>query len=414
MAQAYPMPPEEALRLEELQRYDILDTAPEDAYDGLCYLASLICETRMAAITLIDEDRQWFKAKQGIDSEQTPREDAFCAYAICNPNQVMVVEDATQDDRFQDNPYVTDDPNVRFYAGAPLTTPNGRGIGTICAIHDEPRGLTGKQKRALQALGNQVMMQLELRRRSKELKAAKKELETVNEELRSSNEELDRFASVVSHELKDPLSQVVSNLDLLAFEIDEGTSEARALLEDAQTGGRRMHALIRDLLRYAKARRDDVEPQHVNVQAVLGGVRRELSGTIEETNARVTIPEDLPAVRGDPALLRRVFSNLIQNAIKYTEKASPSVRIGFQDEPDDLVRFLIEDDGIGIPDEEQDALFGVFQRASNTGDREGTGLGLALASRIVERHGGQMGVDSTLGKGSTFWFTIPRANPDEA
>ncbi len=403
----YPIPDNEALRLQALRSYDILDTAPEPAYEGLCYLASLICGTRMAAITLIDEHRQWFKAKQGIDDHETPREHAFCAHAICNPGQVMVVEDARTDDRFQDNPYVLNDPHVRFYAGAPLTTPDGRGLGTICAIHDEPSTFTEDQRRALEALSQQVMMQLELRRRSTELKDAKGTLETVNDELRFSNEELDRFVSVVTHELKDPLSQIVSNLDLLNLELeDHDDAEINELLTEAQTGGERMSDLIRDLSRYARARRDEIEKSPVNTKALIEEVEDELAQTIKKANARITTQDALPTVNGDVALLRRVFKNLIQNAIKYNDAPTPTVRIRYEEEPHAL-RFFVEDNGIGIPEDEQADLFGVFTRASNTGNREGTGVGLALASRIIERHGGHMTVTSTLGEGSTFHFTLP-------
>lgn len=402
---SYPVPENEAQRLQALESYDILDSAPERVYDDLCHLASKVCGTKIAAVTFIDEDRQWIKAANGFEAGETSREDAFCAHAICNPEETMIVQDATQDERFRDNPFVEEDPNIRFYAGAPLRTPDGRGLGTICAIDDEPRELTAEQQRGLEALGRMAMTQLELRRRGKQVQETKQELETVNEELSRSNQELDRFASVVSHELKDPLSHVVSYLDLLDLtESDALSPEGQEYLDEAIQGGDRMEEMIQDLLRYSRAGRGGGEVQPVDLNGLVERVQRELRRRIEETGSELSVGS-LPTVPGDPSMLRHVLQNLIGNAIKYSD-GNPRIEIRYQ-EREDHVRVEIEDDGIGIPKDEQDALFDIFQRCSNTGDRSGTGVGLALAHRIVTRHGGAMGVESTVGEGSTFWFTLP-------
>ena len=158
------LPKSEALRLNVLHSYAILDTLAEQAYDDLTLLASHICDTPIALVSLVDRDRQWFKSKVGIDAEQTPRDQSFCAHAILEPNKVFVVNDAASDVRFQDNPLVTGAPNIRFYAGASLVSPAGEAIGTLCVIDDHQRGLSERQQQALQALARQVMAQLELRR----------------------------------------------------------------------------------------------------------------------------------------------------------------------------------------------------------------------------------------------------------
>lgn len=402
-----PIPDDEEERLAELDRYDILDTAPEPIYEDIIFLASKICGTKMAAISLVDEDRQWFKAKREIDPEETPREDAFCAHAIVNPEETMVVNDATQDERFADNPDVVDDPGIRFYAGSPLVTPGGRGLGTVCAIDDTPRELTAEQRRALEALSDMVMNQLELRRRSRELRDAKEGLEEMAQELKRSNEELDRFASVVSHELKDPLTQTVSNLDLLDLTVGEDLDEeARELLDEATRGGERMEHLIKDLLRYARAGGGDVEKETVDLEAVFEDMEAELQTELDATDATLT-HDPLPEVEADRSLLRQCLQNLVGNALKYADKTPPEVHVGVE-EDGELWRFTVEDDGRGIPEDEQDELFEIFQRASNTGETGGTGVGLALCARIVQRHDGEIGVDSTPGEGSTFTFTLPK------
>ena len=177
------MPPNEEKRLETLRSFEILDTPAEKAFDDLVRLALYICETPIAAVSFIDKDRQWFKSKVGVAVPETKRDISFCAHALTLPNETLIVPDATLDARFSDNPMVTGEPKVRFYAGAPLVTGDGYVLGTLCVIDHVPKQLSPAQTKALEVLRNQVMRELELHMKNIELSEANKKLERAHLEL---------------------------------------------------------------------------------------------------------------------------------------------------------------------------------------------------------------------------------------
>lgn len=158
-----PLPPNEAARLEALRQYAVLDSDAEQGFDDLVRVASILCETPISLVSLVDADRQWFKARHGLNAAQTPREHAFCAHTILG-DAPLVVPDARRDRRFDHNPLVTGDPGIRFYAGAPLINPEGHALGTLCVIDRQPRALAPHQMEGLQLLARQIVTQLEHRR----------------------------------------------------------------------------------------------------------------------------------------------------------------------------------------------------------------------------------------------------------
>lgn len=159
-----PLLHDEPARLDALRQYKILDTPPEETFDHLTRLTARICRTPIALLNLIDSTRQWFKSKVGLDLPEMPRDIGLCPHAILQ-RDVFIVDDASQDARFADDPLVTSYPHVRFYAGAPLISPEGHAIGTLCVIDHQPRKLRPEQAVALRFLAHQVVTQLELRRR---------------------------------------------------------------------------------------------------------------------------------------------------------------------------------------------------------------------------------------------------------
>jgi GAF domain-containing protein len=171
-----PLPQNEQERLLELQKYNILDTEPEEVFDSTVQLANYICKTPIAAISLVDETRQWFKASIGLDAKQTSRDIAFCAHAILQ-EEPFIIEDAQEDERFFDNPLVTDGPKIRFYASVPLVNTQGMRLGTLCVIDTEKRKIDEEQIFAIKTLANSVMAHLELRLSHKKIRKYVDELQ---------------------------------------------------------------------------------------------------------------------------------------------------------------------------------------------------------------------------------------------
>ena len=182
-----PLPQDELDRLAELKNYGILDTEPEAAFNDMVKLANYICQTPIAVISLVDENRQWFKAIEGLDAKETSRDVAFCAHAILQ-DETMIVPDALLDERFNDNPLVIGGPKIRFYAGVPLETPDGHHLGTLCVIDREPRELTQEQLKALSTLTNNIMAHLNLRLSHKNIRQYVDELQLAASIFESASE----------------------------------------------------------------------------------------------------------------------------------------------------------------------------------------------------------------------------------
>lgn len=216
-------PPGDSLRLQALWRYRILDTLPEQAYEDVVHLATTLCGTSQAYISFLDEARQWFKAKLGAEDTETPREIAFCDLAIRRPEQVTVVPDASQHPVFRHYPQVTGPDHLRFYAGAPMVTPDGFALGTVCVADVVPRELTVAQVDALRALARTTVQLLELRRRELQAQRLLVERERATQDLMDYQRSLEAsYASLAEEARRDQLTGLFNRSGLLQASSKEG------------------------------------------------------------------------------------------------------------------------------------------------------------------------------------------------
>ena len=232
------IPANETERIAALQRYRILDTTPEDVFDELVQLASTICGAPIALISLVDTSRQWFKARVGLEAQETSRGSSFCAHAL-HDARLFIVHDARADARFAANPLVLGGPKIRFYAGAPITSPEGLILGTLCVIDHRPRVLDREQCEALRVLARQVIAQFELRRLGSEHAQAAGEVERLKSQ----------FITSVTHELRTPLTSIRGSLGLLASgAMGELPPAAHHLLAIAERNSLRLMSQINEIL----------------------------------------------------------------------------------------------------------------------------------------------------------------------
>src|SRR5215468_9418192 len=410
------VPENERERLVALRSYRILDTGPEERFDRLTRLAARLFDKEIALVSLVDEARQWFKSKHGLDTPEMPREIAFCAHAILN-HEVMVVEDASADPRFADNPVVRCSPNIRFYAGAPLIDRDGFGLGTLCVLDRRPVAHFSDGDRAqLADLAALVVDELELRRSLADLSTAHASLRKAKDEAEAANAAKSEFLAVMSHEMRTPLNGVMGSLGVL---LDSAlTPEQGRFADGALRSARMLFTLISDLLDLSKIEAGEVGIEMTDFDA------RELAGQAIDLlrpaardkgiGLALRVDPGLPSmVRTDPARTHQILINLLSNAVKFTHRGAVEVALGFAPSPSEggPGHLLIDvvDTGVGIPPDRRSRLFQPFEKGDSSIRRRfgGTGLGLSICQRLTWLLGGKIGVDSDGESGSRFWVRLP-------
>lgn len=529
---------EEEKRLEALYDLEILDTSAEERFDRVVRLAAHIAGTPIALVSLVDHDRQWFKARFGLDVCETTRSVAFCDHSI-QQDTPLIVSNALNDARFAKNPLVIGEPNIRFYAGFPLILSSGEALGTLCVIDTQPRILSESQTSRLVDLANVVIDELEMRRialtRAREVQDVEQSAQLIREtrnfyrsildscneaiatyepvysddgsiidfimtdandasckargmtktqmlgqrlrtlvpeldqatfdryvrvvetgepiqfddhyvdghyddwfrvsaarhsdgglvivlsviteekksqlRLKRSRDALDSFTAAVSHDLRTPLGHIAGFVQLvqenLEGQLDDQNKEFMGYVVD---GVDQMRRLIDAMQKHARLGQIAIDRHQVDLTSLLGDVIRRSQAQINDLGASVEV--DVPySIDADRLLLDQLFTNLLNNALRYRSPKRPlTVHITAQKTPKG-VDVVFADNGIGIPEQAHDKVFNLFERLTST-DQEDTGLGIGLAMcrEIVRAHGGKIEIAALDGPGTSLLISLPQGN----
>src|ERR1700674_2505180 len=520
-----PLAKNEAARINALREYAILDSPDEPAFERITRLTARLLGMPITLLTFVDEDRQWFKSTYGLNRRETPREISFCTHAILS-DEVMVVPDATADERFAENLLVTGEPNIRFYAGAPLRTPDGLNLGTLCAIDTVPRQFSVEERQVLADLAALAMDELQLRIAFREksqhmaaidnlragvlvtdplapddpiifcnpgfshmtgyspeeimgrncrflqgpetdpamvaeirkaieerrlfqgiirnrrkngevfwndllitpvfdadgelisfvglhrdvtpMKTAQDALAASYAELRKLQELRDNLTHMIIHDLRSPLTGVIGYLDLFkrrsAAKLD---AKELGYINTAFGAAEKLNEMITSLLDTNRLESGEMplDLRGHDVSEIVRTATQSLAAAFGERKITSDLGDAAHIAFCDADLVRRVVSNLLTNALKFTSaKGSITVRVASNR---DFIEVSVSDTGPGIPAEHHGKIFEKFGQVES-GTRHSTGLGLAFCKLAVEAQGGRIGVESAPGEGSRFWFTLPR------
>jgi signal transduction histidine kinase len=382
----------EADRLTSLKNYDILDTPPDGSFDRVTRLAAKLFKVPISIVTLVDSDRIWFKSRYGINVPQIDRDPGLCASAILS-DEIYLVEDAQVDPRTLANPLVAGVFGLKFYAAAPLKTPDGFNLGTLCIIDKNPRQLNDFEKELLQELADTVMDQMILRL------AARKAINQQNQVL-----------SIAAHDLKNPLTSIPITADFIKKRIGDPEAVNR-LCDQIKSASVKMTAKIDEILDQASvdAGKFNLRLKKVNLADVAKHVIIANQALAENKLQRLLlIIEDEPFITADENRIGEIIDNLINNAIKYSPKQKDiTIKVINRDN-----RAILEvyDNGPGLTELDLQQMFQRFSPLSAvpTGGERATGLGLSIVKTLVEAHKGSIQAKSLgIGVGAVFILEIP-------
>lgn len=399
-------------RLASLKSYSIEYGLSEKQFDEITKLASIICNVSISLITFIDEKNQWVKSRVGTEIESTERRIAFCNKTILT-DSILEIPDLSLDDTFKNNPLVVNYPNIGFYAGAPIITPDGYRIGALCVIDQKPGELTDKQREALTVLSHSVVSLLELKKQQQQLMH---EMKKAEEAVKAKAD----FLSTMSHEIRTPLNGITGIVHLLLEE--DPQPHQIDYLKTLKFSTNNLMSIVNDILDFSKieARCISFENIPYNLTELLSEIKNanQLKAQDKQIRLKLKHDDDAPEiVMGDPVRLSQVLNNLVSNAIKFTHKGEVVIDLQLEEltAHQASISFSIKDTGIGIPDDKQELLFQQFSQVDSSITRKfgGTGLGLAISKRLLELQGSAIKLVSEENIGSEFSFVMNFALPEK-
>lgn len=394
------LPENEKLRQNAVNQYQLLDTLPEQSYNEITALVSLITDAPISLITLLDQDRNFLKSHHGVPFNQSPRDISFCGHAIISDDPITIIEDARTDERFKDNPLVTEQ-NAVFYAGVPLVNPDGYRLGTLCVFDVKPNSLNEKQIQTIRVLANQVVSLFEQR-------LVNLELIKLQEELLLRNENLKKFANVVSHDLKSPLANITSLIDLVEKDLkNQLTSESLEYLEYLKGSSDSLREYIDGLLVfYMNSELVESSKELVSFKEFMEHIKKLCLTKGEEVVFNYT--KNVGDVFINKSALSQILVNLITNAIKYNDKDKVVLDIVFSENDSDYI-FEVNDNGPGISQDKLESIFELFSSfGEDRNNNKGTGIGLATVKKLIVNLGGQVEVKTSENGGASFVFNLKK------
>jgi signal transduction histidine kinase len=395
-------------RLAALQRTNLLDSPPEEAFDRLTRLASKILHVPVSLVSLVDHERQYFKSVVGPDDpwatlRETPLSHSFCQHVVAS-SKPLIITDARRHPLVHQNLAIPD-LGVVAYAGMPLTTPDGQTLGSFCAIDTQPREWTEEEIEILQELATSAITEVELRLTAQQLQESYWKLQAV-EALR------DDLTHMIVHDLRTPLTSLLSGVQMIEL-VGELTDEQQEILSISVDGGKILLGMINDLLDVSKMESGTLSLEYNRVSAtkLLDSAQRQVQvlATAQGLTLTSEVAPETPLFQADEDKLGRTLVNLLSNAIKFTpDGGGINISVRLAKDQQGIV-FSVSDTGEGIPKAELEHIFDKFGQVESrkSGRKMSTGLGLTFCKMVVEAHGGCIWVESEVGKGSTFLFRLP-------
>lgn len=399
------IPSNDQQRLKELYSYEILDTESEDEYNDIVLLAASIAKTPIATISFIDQEREWFKAKIGLEQNSFPREFSISSYFLAQKNTFFEVADTNVEDRFSDNPLVTGKPTIRFVAGIRLLNKTGLAIGVLSIMDTVTHELDEKQIVFLQTLARQVMKLLDQKQLNKQLQQQREKLE---QQMELQN----RILSIIAHDVRNPVGAVKSIIELSGKKL-LSKQDSAALMQMAAKQIDGTVELLNNLVDWGsmQMKGKGFESEKIHLYTLISNMYKsfEVMASLKSNILANLVDDDL-FINSDINALRFILRNLISNANKFTKDGVITVCASTEK---DSILLSVSDNGVGMDAETTGHILDGDQNESVAGtlNEKGSGLGLILTRDYVEMLGGSITVESELGKGTSVYMRFPNKIP---
>ncbi len=395
--------PLEGERLEYLDSFEVDWQLATKDLDQMLDLACRMLHVPKGLISIVKEDVVDFKSQYGFKLGKGNKKLSFCSYAIASGKEIYYIEDATKDEKLKNHPYVTAPDPIKFYAGVPIKDENDLPLGTVCIIDSKPRQLSKDQQESLILVSKMIMRHLQLHKE-------KRQLEKKQIVLREKNALLKNFAHVVSHDMKMPLASMILSSDLIRQKYkDRLEDDGLKYLAGIKSAAFSMRDYIENILTHYESEQMTLNTKDVfDLNSLLLHIEEMLG--MHRDDIQFVIPEENLDMKCDEAAVEQILLNLIGNSLKYNDQDCMRVQVTAA-ETDSHYRISVIDNGVGIPEDKQRAVFELFSTLENTdrNGKRGHGIGLSTVKILVEKLGGTIICKSKLGHGTTFTFTVAKS-----